>query len=61
MQIVSLSQWVNRREMEKKRVKGEALFVIYSITSDYEPRSILAYLRPTLKLVVYTRVMRDTL
>ena len=39
MQIVSLSQWVSRRKMGGKGVKGEILFVTYSITSDYKPRS----------------------
>jgi len=32
-----------------------------STTNDYEHRSFLAYLRPTMTLDVFTRVMRDTL
>ena len=39
MQIVNLSQWVNRRKMGEKRVKGEILFVTCLITSDYKPRA----------------------
>ena len=39
MQIVSLSQWVSRRKMGEKGVKGEALLVTHSITSDYEHRT----------------------
>ena len=39
MQIVSLSQGVSRRQMGEKGVKGVALLVTYSITSDYEPCS----------------------
>ncbi len=39
MQIVCLSQWVSRRKMGEKEVKGEILFVTYSITNDYKPRA----------------------
>ncbi len=39
MQIVSLSQWVSRRKMGEKGVKGEILFVTRSITSGYKPRA----------------------
>ena len=61
MQIVGLSQWVSRQEMVKMAIKREGLAVIRSITKDYETRSFFAYLRPTLTLVVNTRVMRGTL
>ena len=39
MQIVSLSQWVSRRKMGEKGVKGEILFVTCSMTNDYKPRA----------------------
>ncbi len=39
MQIVSLSQWVSRRKMGEKGVKGEILFVTRSITSGYKTRA----------------------
>ena len=61
MQIAGLSQWVSRQEMVKMANKREDLNVIRSITMDYENRSFFAYLRPTLTLVVNTRVMRGTL
>ena len=37
------------------------LIIIVYVTVDYETRSKLAYLRPTLRLVVFMRVMRGTL
>jgi len=42
-------------------MKKENIHIIFSITTGYESRSSLAYLRPTLALVVFTRVMRGTL
>ena len=39
MQIVGLSQWVNRRKMGEKGVKGEILFVTCSITIGYKLRT----------------------
>ena len=61
MQIVGLSQCFNRKKMEKLRMKREGLNITISITKGYEHRSNLAYLRPTLSLVVFTRIMRGAL
>lgn len=37
------------------------LIVTYYVTMDYEGRSKLAYLRPTLQLMDFMRVLRGTL
>ncbi len=61
MQITSLEQCFSRKKMVKIGKKRDVVNVTYLITKNYKPRSFLAYLRPTLPLVVFTRVMRDTL
>ena len=61
MQIAGLSQWVSRQKMAKIGIKRVILNVTSLIPMDYKRRSFLAYLRPTLMLVIYTRVMRGTL
>ena len=61
MQIVGLSQCFSCQEMVKMALKREALNVIRLVTSGYETCSFFSYLRPTLMLVDYTRVMRGTL
>jgi len=61
MQIVSLEQCFNSQERAKNGTKSEDFVVTHSITASYEHRSFFAYLRPTLLLVVFTRVMRGTL
>ena len=61
MQIAGLSQWVSRQKMAKIGIKRVILNVTSLIPMDYKHRSFLAYLRPTLVLVIYTRVMRGTL
>ena len=61
MQIAGLSQWVSRQEMVKIGMKRGVVSIISLTSTNYEPRSFLAYLRQTLTLVVNTRVMRGTL
>ena len=61
MQIVSLSQCFSRREMIKMGINESDLIIIAYVTTDYETRSKLAYLRPTWVLIDFTRVMRGTL
>ena len=58
MQITSLEQCFSRKKMVKIGKKNETINVTYSITMDYKNCSLLAYLRPTLPLVVFTRVLR---
>ncbi len=61
MQIVSLSQWVNRQNVVKIGKKSGVVDVTYLMTIDYKLCSKFAYLRPTLPLDVFTRVLRGTL
>ena len=58
---MSLSQCFNRQKVVKIGKKRDIANVTFLITKNYKPRSFLAYLRPTLMLVIYTRVMRGTL
>lgn len=61
MQIASLSQCFNRQERVKIGKKGGRLSVISLMSTRYKPCSFSAYLRPTMTLVVNTRVMGGTL
>ena len=61
MQIAGLSQWDSRQERVKMGKKRDVVDVTCLITKNYKPRSFFAYLRPTLPLVVNTRVMRGSL
>ena len=61
MQIAGLSQCFSRQKVVKIGKKKEDLSVISLITTSYETFSKFAYLRPTLPLVIYTGVMRDSL
>ena len=61
MQIVSLSQWVSRQKVVKIGKKSDIIGVMCLMTADYKPYSKFAYLRPTLPLDVFTRVLRGTL
>ena len=61
MQIVSLSQCFSGWERVKMGTNESDLIVIVCVTIDYETCSKIAYLRPTLLLVVFMRVMRGTL
>ncbi len=61
MQIVGLSQWVSRQNVVKIGKKSDIVNVTYLMTIDYKPCSKFAYLRPTLPLDVFTRVLRGTL
>ena len=61
MQIAGLSQWVSRQENVKMGMKRGTVSITSLTSTNYEPRSFFAYLRPTLTLVVNTRVMRGAL
>ena len=61
MQIVSLTQCFSRQKVVKIGKKRIDIGVTFTIIMNYKPRSKLAYLRPTLLLVVFTRVMRGSL
>ena len=61
MQIAGLSQCFNRKKMVKTERKRAGLNVTSLITGGYETFSNFAYLRPTLPLDVFTRVLRGTL
>jgi len=61
MQIAGLTQWDSGKERWKKERKRSAWTVTLSTTNDYEHGSKLAYLRPSVTLVVDTRVMRGCL
>ena len=61
MQIGGLSQCFSLKKPVKLRVKCHDFDIMPSIATGYGYRSFLAYLRPTLSLIVYTRVMRGTL
>jgi len=61
MQIVRLSQWFSCQKRVKLELKGNEISVTSSIAINYETFSYLAYLPPTATLVIYMRVMRDTL
>ena len=61
MQIGGLSQCFNSCEMIKMEINESDLIVTTYVTIDYESCSKLAYLRPTLRLVDFTRVLRGTL
>ena len=61
MQIAGLSQWVSRQEKVKMGMKRGIESITHLTSTNYKPRSFFAYLRPTLTLVVNTRVMRDSL
>ena len=61
MQIGGLSQCFSHKKMVKIGKKRDIVNVTCLITKNYKLRSFLAYLRPTLPLVVFTRVMRGTL
>ena len=61
MQIAGLSQCFNRQKVVKTRKKRGDVSIMPLTTVSYESCSKLAYLRPTLPLVVFTRVLRDTL
>ena len=60
MQIGGLFQWVSCEKVVKLGKKRTVLSVTHLITKDYESRSNFAYLRPTLLLDVFTRVLRGT-
>ena len=61
MQIGGLSQCFNRQKVVKKGKKSGVIDVTYLMTTDYKPCSKFAYLRPTLLLDDFTRVLRGTL
>ena len=61
MQIGGLSQCFSRQKVVKIGKKRVDIGVTFIITMNYEPCSLLAYLRPTLSLDVFMRVMRGTL
>ena len=61
MQIGGLSQCFNRQKAEKIGLKRIVANITPLTSMDYEYRSFLAYLRPTLVLVANTRVMRGAL
>ena len=61
MQIVSLSQCFSRWERVKMGINESDLIIIAYVTTDYESCSKLAYLRPTLLLMDFTRVLRGSL
>ena len=61
MQIAGLSQWDSRQEKVKMGTKRGITSITSLKSTNYEPRSFFAYLRPTLTLVVNTRVMRGSL
>jgi len=61
MQIPALEQCFSCQEKVKMQIKSGGISVTSTISANYEHRSFLAYLRPTLVLDVYTRIMRDTL
>ena len=61
MQIAGLSQWDNLQEKVKMGTKRDITSITSLTSTNYKPRSFFAYLRPTLTLVVNTRVMRDSL
>ena len=61
MQIAGLSQWVSRQNVIKIGKKSDVIDATCLMTIDYKYFSKLAYLRPTLPLDVFTRVLRGTL
>ena len=61
MQIASISQCFSGWERVKMGTNESDLIVIAYVTTDYEFRSKLAYSRPTLLLMDFTQVLRDTL
>ena len=61
MQIVGLSQCFSRQKVVKIGKKRVGVGVTFSITTNYKTFSLLAYLRPTLLLVVLMRVLKGTL
>ena len=61
MQIGGLSQCFNRQKVVKIGKKSDIANVTCSITKDYKPCSKFAYLRPTLPLDDFMRVLRGTL
>ena len=61
MQIAGLSQCISRKKMINLGMKRNDFVLTYSITTNYKHCSYLAYLRPTLQLVVLKRVMKGTL
>ena len=58
---MSLTQCFSRKRVVKTGKKGADIDVTNTITRNYKPRSFSAYLRPTLPLDDFTRVMRGTL
>ena len=61
MQIGGLSQCFNRQNVVKIAKKSGVIDVTFLMTIDYKPCSKFAYLRPTLPLDVFTRVLKGTL
>ncbi len=61
MQIGGLSQCFNRQKVVKIGKKSGVIDVTSLMTIDYKPCSKFAYLRPTLLLDDFTRVLRGTL
>ena len=58
---MSLTQCFSRKKVVKKGKKRADIDVMRTITMTYKHRSKIAYLRPTLLLDDFTRVMRGTL
>ena len=58
---MSLTQCFSRLKVGKTGKKGADIDVTHTITRNYKHRSKIAYLRPTLLLDDFTRVMRGTL
>jgi len=61
MQLAALSQCLCRKKLIKLGMKRDAFVLTSSITTNYKHHSNFAYLRPTLLLDDFTRVMRGTL
>ncbi len=61
MQIGGLSQWVSRQNVVKIAKKSGVIDVTSLMIIDYKHCLKFVYLRPTLPLDVFTRVLRGTL
>jgi len=61
MQITGLSQCFSRQKVVKTGKKRVDICVTITITTNYKHRSKIAYLRLTLLLDDFTRVMRGSL
>ena len=58
---MNLTQCFSRKKGVKIGKKKVDICVTHTITRNYKHRSKIAYLRPTLPLVDFTRVLRGTL